>query len=571
MSAYSLTAVAIGMLCASCPGACLTDVDILDGTVPQIGDVVTLSDFARCEPSGAIGSDSVKGNWWLRPYKTPTSSGRILCVEQRDREQPETCIAPTLTYPAKLPGVYDIWLATYRPGFGGGIDIRLSGDKAFSHVDPWEEPLNAWNPPAQEGHLVECFYKTADLTDQDILLRQPKGTYQSFWWGLCNAHVAYIKLIRRDPAELRMEANERAGLQRKGVIVDRDGFSYVWNWGVDDVSCILEQVQQFGYGNVEALNWCIGGSLTTNFPHPMAGRIATRDRLGDRRATAIYQGFIDRGIDILKVLCDRSHELGIKIYASHRANVHYYPSKVWDEHPHWRLKSGGGLDYAHPDARGYYRDLLLYIARNYDVDGLTVDFTRHRRHFNPGQPDQFQHMNTYMRELRAGLDRIGREKGHKLALNASFNCGTWYDGWTPEQQGLDVATWVAEGIVDCIMPEGKEHMKYLQMTRGTAVKCYPRVTYQCTFDGDAAGPNIHDPTPGEDNQDRSDNWHLGPMDYVKGVLSWYDAGAGGVMLFNLPDAWTTLRELPYPELLRKRVETGTPYGRVEGEAVAWEG
>lgn len=569
MNSSTLAGLALAMLCVHSWAATLTDTDILAGKTPQVGDVVILSDFSRCEPATAIGAQSEKGKWWLRSYKTATTSGMMLCIEERDRERPETCIAPTLTYPSKLPGLYDIWVATCRPYFGGGIDIRLSGDRFFSHMDPWEEPLNAWSPPAKEGNLVECLYKTANLTGQDILLRQPKGTYQSFWWGLCNAHIAYIKLIRRDEADVKREADERAKLERKGVVIDRDGFSYVWNWGVDDISCVLEQVEMFGHGNVEAVNWCIGGSLTTNFPHPMTGRIVTRARLGDRRATAVYQGFIGQGIDILKELCDRSHEMGIKIYASHRANVHYYPSTVWDEHPEWRLASGGGLNYANPEARGYYRDILLYIAENYDVDGITVDFTRHRRHFNPDQPGQFEHMNTYLRELREGLDRIGQEKGRKLVLNASFNCGTWYDGWTAEQQGLDVATWVSEGIVDCIMPEGKEHMKYLEMAKGSTVKCYPRVTYQATFDGGVAGPNIHDPTPGEDNTDRPDNWHLGPADYVKGVLKWYEAGADGVMLFNLPDAWTTLRELPYPELLRKRVEAGTPYGRVEGEGVAW--
>ena len=277
----------------------------------------------------------------------------MLCVEARDKEKPQTCIAPELTYPLKLEGVYEIWVGTYQPLFGGGIDIKLSRDKVFGTVDPQEVAIRQWPlPPAQYGTLVQVLLTTTDLTGQQIQIRQPHGTYQSLWWGLCNAHLAYIRLVRRDPAELKQQEAARNSLARKGVILDRDGFSYVWNWGTDRIDCILQQVEQCGQGNVEALNWCIGGSLETNFPHPMTkSRILTTERLGDRRATKVYRDFESRGIDVLKELSARCHELGIKIYASHRANVRYHPSDIWDAHPDWHLANQGGLDYAKPAAQ----------------------------------------------------------------------------------------------------------------------------------------------------------------------------------------------------------------------------
>ena len=549
--------------------ATLTDRDLVAGVKPAIGDIVILSDFAKCTPRSAISPTSAKGKWWLRPYRTASGGGQMLCVEARDKQYPQTCIAPTLTWPLRLQGVYDIWVGTYRPDFGGGIDIRVSGDKAFTHIDPWEEAFNQANPPAKVGNLGEYLFKTASLDGKRLQIRQPKGTYQSFWWGLCNAHIAYIKLIRRDPAQVAAETARMAKLPRKEVIFDRDGFSYIWLWGTDDIECVLAQVEQLPAAQM-SLNWCIGSSMEANFPHPMAGRIVTTERLGDKRATRVYQGFIDRGADILKVLAARCHELGVKLYVSQRANAHYFECKAWNDHPEWRLKSGGGFDYANPEARAWYRDMLLYIAEHYDIDGLTIDFTRQRRHFNPDQADQLQIMNAYLRDVRAGLDRIGKAKGKHLALNASFDCGTWYEDWTPEREGLDVATWVKEGIVDCIMPEGREHMKYLTMCKGTKVRCCPRVTYQMTFDGDAAGANIHDPEPWEDGKDRPDNFHLGPLDLMKGIDKWYKAGADGVMLFNMPEAWTTLRHVAYPQLLAEDLKAGRIYGRREGEAVQWK-
>ena len=373
------------------------------------------------------------------------------------------------------------------------------------------------------------------------------------------------------PRRSNKQQAARHKLPRKGIILDRDGFSHVWYWGTDQLDCILQQVEQCGQGNVAALNWCIGGSMETNFPHPMTkSRIVTKERLGDRRATKVYADFEARGIDVLKELAARCHDLGIKIYASHRANVHYYESDIWNAHPDWRLTNKMGLDYAKPEARNFYRDFLLCIAENWDIDGLTIDFSRHRRHFNEGLPqaEQFQHMNTYLRELRAGLDRIGKAKNRRLELNASFTTGTWYDGWTAEQQGLDVQTWVNEKLVDRIMPEGRQVAKYIDMCRGQPVQCYGRYCAAMDFSANALQSNLHDPTPEEDKADRPALMQYGPLEIAKGVLDWYDAGAAGLFLFNI-DPWTTLRDLPYPDTLRQRLQAGVIPYRVTGERVEW--
>ena len=569
------TLILTGLLCAVAPlcfgAGVLHQADLEAGRAPEVGDTVLLDDFARCFPHSAVSKSSEKGKWWLRPYHTDTAAGSMLCVEERDPEHPQTCIAPELTLPVNLEGTCDIWVGAYRPALrGDGVDIRLTRDKVFTTIDSTEDGVTKWPPKAEKtGRIVEVFYKTADLAGQDFHIRQPFGTYDSLWWGLCNSHLAYIKLVRRAPDDVAREAAARARQERKGVIVDRDGFSWVWQYGVEDIQCILQQVEQFQYGNVEALNWCIGGSLGTNFPHPMTtGRITGGARKGDKRAEHVYQWFEERKIDTLQAMVDRCHELGIKIYASHRANVHYYKNNVWDEHPEWILKSRKGLDYANPEARNFYRDFVLYIPENYDVDGLTIDFSRHRQHFNPGQENQFELMNGYLRELRAGLDRIGKARGKHLVLNASFTCGTWYDTNLPAAQGLDVQTWVDEGIVDCIMPEGKDVMKYIEMCKDKPVRCYPRKTCCLKFDGSRLQEDTHDPTAAQDAEDEPPLAQLTPTQIEAGVLHWYEAGADGVFLFNYQSI-NTLRNLPYPALVKQEVASGQPFGRVVGEKVEW--
>ncbi|MCX7425399.1 MAG: hypothetical protein NTW96_07200 [Planctomycetia bacterium] len=566
--------VVLVLLAVRVEAAELTEADLDAGKRPAVGDSVLLKDFSRCTPNAAVVGQNVKGKWWLRPYRTSSgATGKMLCVEARDKDNPQTCIAPELTYPVNLDGVYDIWVGTYQPLFGGGIDIKLSRDKVYGTIDPQEVSIGQWPLPRdQYGTLVQVLFKTADLTGQQIHLRQPHGTYQSLWWGLCNAHVAAIKLVRRDPEEVKHQEATRCKLPKKGVILDRDGFSYVWNWGTERIDCILQQVEQCGQGNVEALNWCIGGSMETNFPHPMTkSRIVTVERLGDRRATKVHGDFESRGVDVLKELAARCHELGIKIYASHRANVRYYSSDIWDAHPDWHLANQLGLDYAKPEARNFYRDFLLCIAEKWDIDGLTIDFSRHRRHFNDGlpQPEQFQHMNQYVRDLRAGLNRIGKAKNRQLELNVSFTTGTWYDDWTAEQQGLDVQTWVNEKLVDRIMPEGRQVAKYVEMCRGKPTKCYGRYCAAMDLAGNALQSDLHDPTPAEDKTDRPAEMQYGPLNIAKGVLDWYDAGAEGVFLFNM-EPWATLRDLPYPDVLRQEIQAGITPSMLKGERVEWE-
>jgi hypothetical protein len=549
----------------------LTDADLAAGRKPAIGDTVILSDFARCFPHSAISLESVKGKWWLRPYRTANSEGKMLCVEQRDKKNPSTCIAPSLTYPANLEGVFDIWVGAYRPVFGGGIDIKLTRDKTYGTVDPWEEARRHWPPDnGQAGKLVEMFYKTADLTGQNIHLRQPKGTYQSGWWGLCNAHCAYVKLVRRAPADVQRDAVALRQSERKGVVIDRDGFSYCWLWGTESLDCILQQVEQYQYGNIEALNWCIGGTFIANFPHPMSRGImncsAEYGRLGDFRFDRVDHSFRDRGIDSLQVLVDRCHELGIKIYVSERTSDDNL-SVALKSHPEW-INTKGGVNYANPGLRAFLRDYLLYIATNYDIDGLTVDFTRNRNHFNPGE-EKPKYMTSFLKDLRAGLDRISKSQGKRLVLNVSFTTGTWYDSRTAEAQGLDVQGWVNEDIVDCIMPEGKEVLKYIQMCNGKKTKCYGRYSSLQAFDGSGLQADIHDPTANEDKHDKPPMTQYGPSEIARGTLDWYAAGASGVFLFNQSDAWTTLRHLPYFNLLREDVARGQPFGMHEGDAVEW--
>ncbi len=543
----------------NCYAAELTDSDLAAGKMPNIGDTVILSDFANCFPRSAISTKSEKGNWWLRPYKTDSTTGKMLCVEERDVNDPQSCIAPELTYNIDLEGIYDIWVCTYRPTFGGGVDIKLTNDKYYTVIDPWQVEVRQHWPMSKDkyGMLVEYFYKTADITDQNIHLRQPHHTYQTMWQGLCNSHVAYIKLIKRSPKQLKKEKARKAKMDKKGVIIDRDDGTYLYWWGVNGLDCIFQQVEDFQYGNVEALNWCIGRGKKANFPHPLAKSYYNHPggRTGDKRMDKTLKYFKESKIDILQLLVDRCHEIGIKIYVSHRA--------------------GTGQDYADSNVRQSYAEYLLWIADNYDIDGLTIDYTRHPPFFKTKEPENYEHMNNYLRLLRAGLDKIGKQRGKHLILNATFNCHG-FRGLDPDNlnAALDIKTWVNQNIVDCIMPEGRDTFDYIEMCKGKKTTCYPRKIQAVGFDSRLLqADHPFDPTVADNFRDRPPEWRMSALDLSKGILKWYDAGADGVYMFNIMDAWfniTTLNNLPYPELLRKDLAAKQTFGMRKGQQVQWE-
>ena len=83
----------------TCSAATLTDKDLAAGKKPKVGDTVILSDFTSCFPRSAVGKENVKGKWWLRDYETADGrKGQMICVEQRDMDNPKSCLVPALTY-----------------------------------------------------------------------------------------------------------------------------------------------------------------------------------------------------------------------------------------------------------------------------------------------------------------------------------------------------------------------------------------------------------------------------------------------------------------------------------------
>ncbi|MBN1344805.1 MAG: hypothetical protein JXQ73_19080 [Phycisphaerae bacterium] len=581
----NVIALMIGALAASAQPRTLTQQDLDRGATPAPGDQIILRDWSRLSPKDALSDRSTPGKWWRRRYNEkdkPGDGGTILMTVERNMDRPDTCIVPAVTYPLALRGWYSVWVATYRGAYGGGVDVRLTGDDCFVHMDPQQVAYHSERPKPRVGAIVEINYRpAADLTGQGLVFQQPFGTYESFWWGFSEASLAYIRLVRLSDDEVAAFKQDQARNDPRLIAYDDDNFSRFWMWGGKDRTDVLRTIEMFRYHDIAFFGLCLGATTALHVPTPHTDlSVPAGRRLGDERARRTFRAFQEKGIDRLALMTERAHKYGFKLMPTLRMSAIYNSGPNYKALSKWRLKNNVHLDYAQPRIRDYFVSVVRHILETYDVDGFILDFTRHCVYFNPDEPDKVGKMGLFCDAMRKMVDEVSAKKGRKLLLAATFSEKDYVSGFhahhlkstvKPEErlavQGIDVALWAKKGYFDIIMPEGPHWAKYIEMTRGTKTKCYPRWTYTCDYNGKALGGNIHDPTPKEDKKDRPINPHCGPLDYESGWLKLRDKGADGLYVFNNAQGWATLRRMGHLDEVRQRVQAKAVYGLSEGPIV----
>lgn len=185
------------------------------------------------------------------------------------------------------------------------------------------------------------------------------------------------------------------------------------------------------------------------------------------------QSLLDRGLDPLEILAVRTHELGMQFWPSmrmndiHHDNVERCPSlrsrwqianellmigpDVPDSYARrYHRQFSWAMDYGREEVRDRKFALIEEMCAGYDVDGFEMDFLSHPMLFRKGrEADGLEILTGFMRRVRQRLDEIGREKGKRLTLLARVlpnfaECTA---------AGMDVKTWIDEGLVDVLQPQ----------------------------------------------------------------------------------------------------------------------
>ncbi len=110
-----------------------------------------------------------------------------------------------------------------------------------------------------------------------------------------------------------------------------------------------------------------------------------------------------------------------------------------------------GLNYAFPEVRVHMAGVICELFERFDVDGVELDFMRHPGFFRPEEAYANRYLMTdLIRHVRHSMDSMAATRGRAIQLAIRVP-PTLADS---ARIGLEVAQWMAEGLVDLIVVGG---------------------------------------------------------------------------------------------------------------------
>lgn len=267
---------------------------------------------------------------------------------------------------------------------------------------------------------------------------------------------------------------------------------------------------------------CYSG-YTTTFPTSSRGYAFIIDRLRSAQDFGGHKGlhqyrFVenfrqlwDAGHDPTTLLLEEAHGMGIDFWLHLRMNdwhhmgtleedperpglpvgLNLFSSPFYEAHPEYLIGAEGVAaydgerppvamrffqDFRHAEVRDSRLEVLVEACERYDVEGFHYDFMRIPGYFEIGTEQQHAPLMTdLIRRSRAELDRIGSARGRRLGFAVrvpSTMAGA-------RAIGLDVATWIQEGLIDIVVPScffstnlGADMQEWVELARGTPVRVY---------------------------------------------------------------------------------------------------
>lgn len=465
---------------------------------------IYLTDLDRCQPAAALSAKSARGRWRMLPFEAEGAKGTMLVAGQNTG-------APEIRYSPKRSGVYEIWFGLRS--YGGGEDMtqllaKLSGDQAFSRLIHRGE---------DRARVDEYYWKTADLSNQDIVFRQWRRQIVSIdpasVANPCSGvWLAYIKLVPASPEPVS-KANKR-------LYGHHDAWSYTYEYRPTSAADIKRELEPFRDTDFTRIYW--EGGMGDRMYLPTKTGVPATDhwigdpyRVGDRLAAESWQTLKRQGIDPFKTALDYAHALGMEFHATYRPAGFHFPvpedewntGGIYDKHPEWRGQDKHGrptprLSYAYKEVRqaalGFVKEMLAY-----QVDGVCIAYNRRpplveyekpvldsfrqatgldATQLDDRDPRWLKHragvLTQFMRELRS---MVGAKPITAIVMSSERE---------NLFQAMDLEAWIAEGLVDTIVPytsverltstadswdDPRDLEFFVRITRGTKCELAPNM------------------------------------------------------------------------------------------------
>ena len=210
-----------------------------------------------------------------------------------------------------------------------------------------------------------------------------------------------------------------------------------------------------------------------------------------------FLALLERGIQPLQVMLDRCRERGMSFLAGFRMNdTHDFPvyADFIQSHPEFELEKrwnvlgikrppeaainqgGKPLDFTHEPVRDFVHQAMACLLEDIEVDGIEMSFRDPGYFPVPCARDRLHLMSDLVRRVRATLDERGKVRGKHLLLGVRVfsSLDECLD------LGLDVPTWMAEGLIDYCVPMdtmysdfNAEYAAFCALARPGACRIYP--------------------------------------------------------------------------------------------------
>ena len=209
---------------------------------------------------------------------------------------------------------------------------------------------------------------------------------------------------------------------------------------------------------------------------------------------------ITAGIDPFQTVIDFARKRGIEVFCSFRMNdnhdgssadygpLRFNANAVKTAHPDYLLGARGvslkhgswsAVDYGRAEVRELMLSYVEEVCRNYDVDGVELDFFRHPVFFKTttrgeiATDGELAAMTDLVRRIRRVADEVGRKRGRPLLIAMRLPDSVDY----ARTIGLDLERWLADDLVDLLIVSGYFQLNdwnySVSLARKYGVKVYP--------------------------------------------------------------------------------------------------
>ena len=217
--------------------------------------------------------------------------------------------------------------------------------------------------------------------------------------------------------------------------------------------------------SVDALMFCMGDGRTvlhdTQVGELWGDNVDKWSHIIFRRAHQNAKALIESGNDPLKIVCDRAHEKGLKVYPTLLMAQGSGDRENDNRGSNWRfnnthLEIGAAadidesfagyrnLDFKHKEVREERIALMKETFERYDIDGFEMQLNYFPVYFHPNEVKAgISIMNDFVGEVYHLLKSSGSERELAIRVPASVEGSL--------SIGLDVKTWIDQGIADVII------------------------------------------------------------------------------------------------------------------------